>query len=91
MEASSRSSRWGCMVRRCSITPSTTRCHNLEKVEFFLPDIMGDMVQEGKARVRVLTSDAQWFGVTYKEDRPRVEQAIRALIEQGVYPENLWQ
>lgn len=64
--------------------------HNLQRAEFFLPNIVGDMVQEGKARVRVLTSDAQWFGVTYKEDRPRVEQAIRTLIERGVYPERLW-
>lgn len=65
--------------------------HNLLRAEFFLPNIVGDLVQEKKARVRVLSSDAQWFGVTYKEDRPRVEQAIRALIERGVYPENLWQ
>ncbi len=65
--------------------------HNLQKAEFFLPNIVGDMVQEKKARVRVLASDAQWFGVTYKEDRPRVERAIRALIRQGIYPENLWQ
>lgn len=64
--------------------------HNLQKAEFFLPNIVGDLVQEKKARVRVLASDAQWFGVTYKEDRPRVERAIRLLIEDGVYPENLW-
>ncbi len=64
---------------------------NLHKAEFFLPNIVGDLVQEKKARVRVLASDARWFGVTYKEDRPRVEQAIRVLIAQGVYPENLWQ
>ncbi|MGC9396478.1 MAG: nucleotidyltransferase family protein [Anaerolineae bacterium] len=63
---------------------------DLLKAEFFLPNIVGDLVQEKNARVRVLTSDAQWFGVTYKEDRQRVEQAIRALIEQGVYPERLW-
>ncbi len=63
----------------------------LAKVEFFLPNIVGDLVQEERARVKVLHSDAQWFGVTYKEDRPRVQQAIRALIAQGIYPENLWQ
>ncbi|MFN2284504.1 MAG: NDP-sugar synthase [Anaerolineae bacterium] len=63
---------------------------NLLKAEFFLPNIVGDLVQEKKARVRVLTSDAQWFGVTYKEDRPRVEQAIHMLIEQDVYPAYLW-
>jgi len=67
-----------------------TNAHNLQKAEFFLPNIVGDIVQEGKARVRVLASDAQWFGVTYKEDRPRVERAIRVLIAQGVYAENLW-
>jgi len=63
---------------------------NLLKAEFFLPNIVGDLVQEKKARVKVLNSDAQWFGVTYKEDRPRVEQAIRMLLKRGVYPERLW-
>lgn len=64
--------------------------HNLQKAEFFLPNIVGDLVQEQKARVKVLSSDAQWFGVTYKEDRLRVEQAIRTLIARDVYPEHLW-
>ena len=64
---------------------------NLLKAEFFLPNIVGDLVQEKKARVRVLTSDARWFGVTYKEDRPRVKQAIRTLIAHDIYPESLWQ
>ncbi len=64
--------------------------HNLQKAEFFLPNIVGDLLQEHKARVKVLTSSAQWFGVTYKEDRLRVQQAIRALIARNVYPEHLW-
>jgi hypothetical protein len=40
--------------------------------------------------MRVLATDSQWFGVTYKEDKPAVEARIRALIAQGVYPERLW-
>jgi len=64
--------------------------HNLQKAEFLLPNIVGDLVQEKKARVKVLATDAKWFGVTYKEDRLQVEQAIRDLIRHGVYPEHLW-
>lgn len=64
--------------------------HNLQKAEFFLPNIVGDLVQEKKARVKVLTSEARWFGVTYQEDRRRVQEAIRALIARDVYPERLW-
>ncbi len=63
---------------------------NINKAEFLLPNIVGDLVQEKRARVKVLTSDEQWFGMTYKADRPRVQQAIRTLINAGVYPERLW-
>jgi len=47
-------------------------------------------VQEKKARVRVLKTKNKWFGVTYREDRPRMQSAIQELIRNGVYPENLW-
>lgn len=60
------------------------------KAEFLLPNIVGEMVREGVARVRVLPTDEHWFGVTYQEDRPRVQAAVRRLIEQGRYPERLW-
>jgi len=63
---------------------------NIEKAEFFLSEVVGDMVQEGKARVRVLPTTERWFGVTYQQDRPRVRQGIQDLIRQGVYPANLW-
>ena len=42
------------------------------------------------ARVRVLDAGSPWFGMTYPADRPRVEQAIQALVRSGVYPERLW-
>ena len=63
---------------------------NLLKAEFFLPNLVGDLIQERKARVKVLSTDAKWFGITYKQDRARVEHAIRALIAEGVYSERLW-
>ena len=48
------------------------------------------MIHSGKATVKVLPSADAWFGVTYREDKPRVQADIRALIDAGVYPENLF-
>ena len=62
----------------------------LEKAEFYLPEVVGSVIREGQARVRVLPTAERWFGVTYQQDKPRVKQAIRALIRQGAYPEKLW-
>jgi len=60
------------------------------KAEFYLPKAVGNMVAESDARVKVLPSDEQWFGMTYRDDRPYVEQRICGLMEAGVYPEKLW-
>ena len=48
------------------------------------------MISEGQATLKVLNSDAQWFGVTYKQDRPYVVERIQKLIDAGIYPEHLW-
>ncbi len=63
---------------------------NLVKAEFFLPNIVNQLLNEGKASVKVLPVQEKWFGVTYPEDRPYVQEAIRELVRQGVYPEKLW-
>jgi NDP-sugar pyrophosphorylase family protein len=60
------------------------------KAEFYIPSMVNDLIGDGRASMRVLATDSQWFGVTYKEDKPDVEARIRALIAQGVYPERLW-
>jgi hypothetical protein len=62
----------------------------LSKSEFFLPDVVNQLLDEDKAAVKVLPSNERWFGVTYKGDMDRVKQAVRKLIEKGVYPEPLW-
>ena len=59
------------------------------KCEYFLPFVVDELLQEGKAAVKVETSPDRWHGVTYKEDKPAVMEAIRQLKEQGLYPENM--
>jgi hypothetical protein len=60
------------------------------KAEFFLPGVVNGLIEEKKARVRILPTQDRWMGVTYREDTPAVREAIRALIAQGVYPDRLW-
>lgn len=60
------------------------------KSEFLLPRIVGKLLSENRARVRVVTVHDRWFGVTYKEDRAFVADSIRALVDAGVYPSPLF-
>lgn len=60
------------------------------KSECYLPTSVNDLVQAGRARVQVLPTSDAWFGVTYREDRPRVVENIQKLIQAGRYPEKLW-
>ena len=55
------------------------------KAEYLLPIFIGKLLREGKVRVRVLQTDEKWFGVTYREDKPAVQESFRQLIEAGVY------
>lgn len=63
---------------------------NEPKAEFYLPAAVSTMIARGEAIVRVLPTNATWFGVTYREDKPRVEAAIAALVQAGQYPGKLW-
>ena len=60
------------------------------KAEYLLPKIIDKLVHEGKAKVRVLDTPDKWFGVTYKEDKQAVVDAIKGLIDAGVYKEKLF-
>ena len=72
--------------------------HELEKIletnplkgEYYLPFAADRLVQEGKARVKVITSPDKWYGVTYKEDKEDVQNALQAMKDKGMYPEKLW-
>lgn len=59
--------------------------------EYCLPDVVMQLLDEGKAQVKVLHTPDQWYGVTYKEDKPAVAEAIAKLVADGAYPEDLWQ
>ena len=61
------------------------------KAEFFVPLVVNKLVGDNKVKIKVLSSNDEWFGVTYLEDKPFVEQKIRDLISRGIYPNNLWQ
>ncbi len=60
------------------------------KSEFYIPFVVDDLMQEGKVKTKVLQSEANWFGVTYQEDRPATVDKIAKLVADGVYPEKLW-
>ena len=61
------------------------------KGEYLLPTIIGDLLNEGKMKVEVRKSHDEWFGVTYKEDKPVVVDAIQKMTRAGVYPDRLWE
>lgn len=63
---------------------------NPMKCEYYLPSVVSDLLAEKKATVTVLTSSDKWYGVTYKEDKPFVQAAIKGLKDSGLYPQNLW-
>ena len=60
------------------------------KSEFFIPLMVNKVINNGTATMRVLKTTSNWFGVTYKEDKPQLMAKIEELIESGVYPRNLW-
>lgn len=60
------------------------------KYEALLPNNVGDLIKENKCKVKVLTSNDSWFGVTYREDKPKVVAKIQEYKDQGLYPFDLW-
>jgi NDP-sugar pyrophosphorylase family protein len=62
----------------------------LLEAEFMLPEAINSLLDEKVASVKVLPMDGRWFGMTYQADKERAGQAISRLIQEGVYPEDLW-
>ena len=61
-----------------------------EKSEFFIPIVADEFIKEELGTIKVIPTSSQWFGVTYKEDAPSVQQSVNQLIADGVYPASLW-
>ncbi len=58
--------------------------------EYYIPELVDQLIREGEARVKVLKCDAAWFGITYREDRMSVKNNILKKINDGEYPRKLW-
>lgn len=63
---------------------------NEETSEYYIPDLIDYLIKNNKSDIKVLSSDSDWFGVTYQEDKPFVMEKLQELIDKGVYPEKLW-
>lgn len=64
---------------------------NILKCEYLIPDILTQAIKENYAKVKVLPTTSKWEGVTYKEDKEKVVNAINKLISDNKYPQNLWE
>lgn len=63
--------------------------HN-PKAEYFIPLMVDHLISTNTADVKVLDTPSKWFGVTYADDKPMVEEKLRKLVEAGIYPSPLW-
>ncbi len=64
--------------------------NNLLEKEFFLPDVVFNCIKRGQIKVKVFPTNEKTYGVTYKEDKHQVEEAIKEKIKENIYPNNLW-
>ncbi|MCT4590883.1 MAG: sugar phosphate nucleotidyltransferase [Carboxylicivirga sp.] len=63
---------------------------NEMKSEFYFNAVVDTLIKKGEVSTKVIRTDAKWFGVTYKEDKPMVQDKLNQLIADGIYPEKLW-
>jgi hypothetical protein len=60
------------------------------KSELDIPTSIDRFVKSGEITIQILKTDAKWFGVTYREDKPYVVESVREMINRGVYPESIY-
>ena len=60
------------------------------KSECYIPTVIDELIQSGSAECHLVSSESQWFGVTYPDDKQSVVESISGLIEAGEYPASLW-
>ena len=63
---------------------------DLDPKKFMLPEAVNSLLSEKKATVKVIPTSERWFGMTYQADKERAGQAISRLVQEGVYPLDLW-
>ena len=67
-----------------------SKMENPEKSEYYIPNAIKEMMAAGVADMKVYSTTSTWYGVTYKEDKEKVESSIRKMITDGTYPNGLW-
>jgi len=63
---------------------------NIEKCEYLIPSVVFEEIEKGNATVEVLETSAVWQGITYREDKDKVVREIKALVDNGEYPQGVW-
>ena len=63
---------------------------NNPTAEYYIPNIISEMIEDNKIQVKVLSTTDNWFGVTYQEDKDNAVYSINKYIDSGIYPKNLW-
>lgn len=64
---------------------------NLESKEFLMPDILGKMIKQNRATMKLIPTDEKWIGMTFKEDMQLVRDSLQSLKQSGIYPQKLWE
>lgn len=59
------------------------------RAEFYIPKVVNNLIVAGDVRCTVMTSDSQWYGVTYPDDKETVQQALLGMRDAGIYPDSL--
>ncbi len=63
---------------------------NLEKCEYLIPEVIQNLIDEQNESVKVVDTSAVWYGMTYKEDKEKVVESIKKLVDSGIYKKGLW-
>lgn len=63
---------------------------NLEKCEYVLPEMIDELIRSDKAEVTIIPTCEKWIGITYKEDLALAQEAFKKMLDDGLYPENIW-
>ena len=64
--------------------------NNLDSAEYLLPDSVYQAIKEGLVKVRMIPTSSRWYGITYREDLDEFKKNINRLVEEHIYPDNLW-
>lgn len=78
------------MIRLANDALKFFKQDDLNSAEFLIPEVVDNMVNDGEAQLKVLSTPSKWYGITYKEDLAEFKQAIEKMKKDGIYPKHLY-